>query len=345
MTDGRSTFSVYRVAKGVFFFGLPIVILAFIFTRIDFSKLLAVVSRTHPGLLALALLTAPLSVVMGGWRWQCLMSASLGRPIPFGFALRHYFIGLALGQFSPAGAAWDIYRVVVAGKQFGTYRVNVVAILVEKFVALAAIVALVAVFCPFFRQTMVQPSAVFATLMVAAYAALVVILAADLVFLVFLKLGALAWMTSAIESQVSRLLSKAGTADDPAASRPALWQGFRPLAEARPAIAVLSLSLGVQIASALGGYLAFRAIGNPVPFVVPLFLAPLLCFLFMLPVSLGSIGIREGAYLLLFGLVGVPAEAALAASFIDFFGMLINQAIGAALLLHEGRSKGRAGPA
>ena len=58
---------------------------------------------------------------------------------------------------------------------------------------------------------------------------------------------------------------------------------------------------------------------------------PVLYFIFLLPISFGSLGIREGAYILLYGLFGVPAETALVVSFFNLLGVLLNNLIGALL--------------
>jgi hypothetical protein len=60
-----------------------------------------------------------------------------------------------------------------------------------------------------------------------------------------------------------------------------------------------------------------RALGGDLPFVVHLFVWTLMNFFMLLPVSIAGFGVREAAFILLFGLFGVSRETSLAASFLS----------------------------
>ena len=53
---------------------------------------------------------------------------------------------------------------------------------------------------------------------------------------------------------------------------------------------------------------------------------------FLLPISFGSLGIREGAYVLFYGAFAVPMETALLVSFFNLLGMLLNNLVGGIIL-------------
>jgi uncharacterized membrane protein len=55
-------------------------------------------------------------------------------------------------------------------------------------------------------------------------------------------------------------------------------------------------------------------------------------FIFLLPISFGSIGIREGAYIFFYGIFGMGQEAALLLSFLTLAGAFLNVFIGAIVL-------------
>jgi uncharacterized membrane protein YbhN (UPF0104 family) len=54
---------------------------------------------------------------------------------------------------------------------------------------------------------------------------------------------------------------------------------------------------------------------------------------FTLPISFGSLGIREAAFILVYGLFGVPAEIALSVSFFNLAGILLNSLVGGVVML------------
>jgi uncharacterized membrane protein YbhN (UPF0104 family) len=55
-------------------------------------------------------------------------------------------------------------------------------------------------------------------------------------------------------------------------------------------------------------------------------------FIFLLPISFGSIGIREGAYIFFYGIFGMDQEAALLLAFLTLSGAFLNVFIGAIVL-------------
>jgi hypothetical protein len=95
---------------------------------------------------------------------------------------------------------------------------------------------------------------------------------------------------------------------------------------------VLSFSLAIQLTAAAGSQIMFRAVGYQIPFLVNIFVSPVFFLVFLLPISFGSLGVREATYIILYGLFGVPAETALLVSFLNLSGILLNNAIGAVLI-------------
>ncbi|KPL14964.1 MAG: hypothetical protein AMS26_08945 [Bacteroides sp. SM23_62] len=55
-------------------------------------------------------------------------------------------------------------------------------------------------------------------------------------------------------------------------------------------------------------------------------------FIFLLPISFGTFGIREGAFIFFYGIFGMGQEAALLLSFLTLSGRLLNVIIGAIIL-------------
>jgi hypothetical protein len=94
-----------------------------------------------------------------------------------------------------------------------------------------------------------------------------------------------------------------------------------------------SLSIAIPALGAVSAHFFFLAAGYHLSIIINFFVTPLMMFIFLLPISFGSLGIREGSYILIYGLFGVPAEVALLVSFYTLFGILLNNALGAILML------------
>ncbi|RZV59985.1 MAG: hypothetical protein EX270_01170, partial [Pseudomonadales bacterium] len=85
------------------------------------------------------------------------------------------------------------------------------------------------------------------------------------------------------------------------------WRALALLsASRRTLLAVFALSIVLQVATISLSWLMAEALAVEVPFSACLALVPLVWVLTMAPVSLGGIGVREAAFVYLFGLVGVP---------------------------------------
>jgi uncharacterized membrane protein YbhN (UPF0104 family) len=101
----------------------------------------------------------------------------------------------------------------------------------------------------------------------------------------------------------------------------------------------LSISLINQL---LVGYVAFLLLENMCDSIAlgwALVLFPGVLLVSMLPISLGGWGVREHAMVVAFGLVGVPADAALSASILYGLCLLIASLPGGVLWLAERRQE------
>ena len=145
--------------RRIVYVALPVVILGFIFSKIDISQFKENIAKTNSWLAVLGIGYCPLVILVGAARWRYVVMRYLQRPLPLGFMLRHYWVGLALGVFAPASVGWYIYRIVVVGRKFGSLSRNLAAILAEKFVALLNVVILIALLYPLVKGMIVRDRA------------------------------------------------------------------------------------------------------------------------------------------------------------------------------------------
>jgi hypothetical protein len=85
----------------------------------------------------------------------------------------------------------------------------------------------------------------------------------------------------------------------------------------------------------VGNYLLGLAVGIDLSLYFYFLFIPIISVLLMLP-SIGGLGIREGAYVLLFSQVGVANSQALALAFAFDLYLLINGLVGALVYLAQG---------
>lgn len=90
--------------------------------------------------------------------------------------------------------------------------------------------------------------------------------------------------------------------------------------------------LSYQLSTILSVYLIFKATGYPVSFIHNMAVYPIIGMLNILPITFGGFGIREGAFVYFYGLLGVPPETAICVSITNYLILSITPAILGALL-------------
>jgi uncharacterized membrane protein YbhN (UPF0104 family) len=318
---------------------LPPILLFIVFQKIDLDRLGQVLARADVLLLLAGVLPAALVVLAGALRWQLLLRHCVCASLPFTVAAGEYWKSLAVGVLVPGSVGSDAYRVIVAGRCQGAYLRSAVIVGVEKLVALLTCLALLAVLYPLLAWERVPGE--IAPFMHGVYGLLCLI--GGLV-LVLLLLGRSRWLHrfaimcgTRLEAMARRLTRAAGQPG---------WDEWLPgsglgllrtVVAPRVALPVAFLSLVVYLVSALQAQVYFQGLGCEISFAINLFVTPLVYLLISLPVTFGGVGIREGAYVLLYGAFGVPAETALVVSFCSLLALLFSYGVGAILFFFDGR--------
>jgi uncharacterized protein (TIRG00374 family) len=293
---------------------------------------------THLPTLLAGLLLFPITTFIGAIRWSLLVGPYNRVVIPIGYTVKQYWIGLVTGFFTPGAIGMDVYRILVISRRYGNYLLNIMAVLMEKFVALFACVLVVIVLYPFIVSFSLseKPSGIL------VFAASLMTIAVIFVFLVLLinRNGALQVIARAVERGVSKALHWVATQinlpERNWAFELSLGQMFDPLRKPGTLPVLLLLSVGIQLSSAVVTHVFFRAAGYDISFLINLFLSPVFFLLFVMPVTFAGIGVREASFVILYGFFNVPAETAILVAFFSLAGTLVTNIVGV-LFLYSNR--------
>ena len=323
----------YWIRRGLYW-TIPIIILYLIFQQIDIGEFKSNIAKTKPWLVALGLVSYVLVNLVGALRWHLLLGQYNRNKSKLSFAIKHYWIGSALGRFTPASLGWEAYRVAVSGRYFGHYAMNIAVIGAEKLMALLICMSMIILLYPMVPiDASIEIDKILRLAYILFFAALILFLLLNL----FLRNRVLCTLLEKLELYFSTLVERVakmlGLDEQAQRSRIPIKAMIKPLTAPQHVIPVLILTFAIQLLSAISIHIYFKALGYDLPFIINLFISPILFFIFLLPVSFGSIGIREGAYILLYGLFQVPPETALLVSFFALSGMLLNTSIGGLLML------------
>lgn len=295
---------------------LSLALLGILLARIPAHEVMATLRAADVRWLAAAAGLLLVSNLLGSFQWSRLMRAVEIR-IPFWKVAAYYHVGLFFNNFLPAGVGMDIARVLDASRYGRPKAVALSSVLMDRLVGTVALAGLALVTTlPAINRF--HLSLVYLSL-VGFFA-----LSMTMVWAVF---------HPATLPNVERGLSRVGLGS----LKPHLEELASSLAgyrDRRAAIArLLSVALLVQMARIGVHVLVARALGLEIPLTYFFLFVPLVAVIVSLPISLNGIGLREGAGVLLFGLVGVDRMHAFSLQFTTYLVAVAVSMIGGVVFL------------
>lgn len=306
-------------------------ILVVIFQSVDWHRLVSVLDQANIWLILVGILSNPLVMIIAAVRWHTMLRAYHNEQVHYSASLKDYWSGVAIGYFSPASLGWDVYRVTVATRRYGNVIANSATIVVEKIMALLTCTSLVILLVPFMNiaadnrdlQQIIQTT-YFILVGTLGILAIVYFMAIHSTVIRFFQNISYRYI-----QRLNRLSRRNGLSASQKNSR---TMTLAPLRRLDVLFSITILSFFIQLTTAVGNQVFFISMNYDLPFLVNLFVTPILYFVFLLPISFGSLGIREGGYILFYGAFGVPLETALLASFFSLLGVLLSNLLSALIL-------------
>jgi hypothetical protein len=285
---------------------VSLALLSYLAWMVDWSKVARVLADAD---LSVAMF-APLALVLGlfaaAWRWTKAL-ASFGIRLSFSMALRAYWLGIYYAAFLPGVLGGDAIRVAICVRNAACpLAVATATVVLERIMGVLALIALAASVYLSFRSYFshfLSPSEVGLIRMGAALLAAVAV-GSWLAYKYSLSLA-----TRTTESPGWAVLRRALD-----------WIG-------RMDVALLSklfvLSIVFQVADIAAAFVLARSIGIELPLIAFLVVFPIVFIATVLPISLGGLGVREGALVYLLGKLHVPLADALSLSLLIYFNRLL----------------------
>lgn len=271
---------------------ITIFIIWLVLSHVDLGPVAARLRRLGPLEIIVGLMPFAGQLVLGAERWR-IICARLGVGLRLGAALQIVTIGTFFNQTLPSAVGGDAMRVWLLTRKQVALGKAVNTVLCDRVFALVILIGLSAATLPLFYRRVGDPNARHGV------AAFVVI---GLVgFAVFLVSG----------HQIALLLRR--------------WKLSRPFGElahdfhhlfTAPAItAWLTIwSLSIHLLTIVAAWTIAELLAIEVNFVDCLIVIPPVVLITMLPISIAGWGLREGAMVVGFGLVGVAPSDALSIS-------------------------------
>ncbi|MBI5168808.1 MAG: flippase-like domain-containing protein [Candidatus Eisenbacteria bacterium] len=299
-----------------------IALFAWLYRKVDWVNAENTIVHARLEWLGAAFLLLFTSNVGGALQWNRLLRAA-GIDIPFWKVLSYYHVGLFFNNFLPANVGGDFARVLDASRASEVSRTTAFStVLLDRMIGTVALGALaVLTTLPGLDDSHLN------------FRMLLGLWGGALVFFTFTCL--MLWavfhpkLLAAIEGLLGRVgLGQLKPALDELSERLAMFRGQR-----RMFMELFAIALGVQVMRIGVHVLVGRALGLTVPTAYFFLFVPLLAVIVSLPISFNGIGVREGAGIWLFGLVGLGQAAAFTLQFTTYLVAFAVSLIGGVVFL------------
>ena len=301
---------------------LSAVLLAFVLSRVPLDEARQALLSADLRLLAAAVGLLIASNVLGSWQWDRLLQA-VGIRIPFWKVCAYYHVGLFFNNFLPANIGGDIARVLDASR-YGVSRATATSsVIIDRLIGTVALAGLALV------STIPAIDRFHLGLV---YLAVVAFFAVSVTMLWIIFHPAL---LPGLQRMLARVgIRNVGPALEDLAARLDHYRGRRTMF-----LGLFALALVIQISRVGVHILVARALGVTLPVAYFFLFVPLLAVIVSLPISLNGIGVREGAGIVLFGLVGVGRATAFSLQFTTYLVAVAVSMLGGLVFL--ARAPGR----
>ncbi|MBD3374899.1 flippase-like domain-containing protein [candidate division KSB1 bacterium] len=290
---------------------ISLVLLAIVFSQVGLADLWHTLMRAQWVYLLLSFLMTPVLVMVSSWKWQVILRAYQIR-VPLTKLFWLYIVGYFFNTVLPTNVGGDVVRAFALGKSTGKPAQAFSSVFAERFTGLTALLfmALVA-FVLALRQ--------FWDLRL-FFALILSVIGYFILLILVLKPAILQTLKSRISfkpvSKVFLKLEKFQAALLELQKRPGtLW-----FAMANSFLFYLVAVLNVYVSA-----LAFRA---DITFLHALVITPIVLIITMIPISIGGIGLAEGAYVFTFERLGMLGATGLLVALLMRLKALVAGVIG-----------------
>ena len=277
---------------------VSVALLWFLFHRLHWERIGPTLGHADGRWIAAAAGLLILSNLLASYQWGRLLGAVDIR-LPFWKVAAYYHVGLFFNNFLPANVGGDLARTLDASRSGSSRATALSTVVLDRLIGTVALGGI----------------AVFTTLPAIDHFHLAAAYAGVLAFFALAVVMLRAVLEPRVLAGIERLLTRVGLgrlspALDDLSQRLIAFRGRRALF-----VELFGVATVVQVMR-IGVHMLFaRALGLHVATAYFLLFVPLLAVIVSLPISLNGIGVREGAGMFLFGLVGLDQAHAFALQF------------------------------
>lgn len=293
------------------------ILLFLVLRTIDFDSFKQAIRSMPLGHAIIGISVSIFIVPMMAIRWKLLLG-NAGEPPNYRTCLFDHWSGMSIGWATPSSLGWDAYRATRMATRMGNFGTQVQVIIMEKVARLTACAVIALLLFPI--QPLDSTSALFAPIHPAPLSLLLltILLSTSLIF--WSNFPKAAKLIKKFANKVIQRWNKSLDQDE----------SEMEISYTDAVLAIVISSFPILVVS-IGHVIFFDALNVEVGFLTILFVVSILDVLFSLPISFGSLGVREVGYVFFYGSFGVSSEIAILVSTLNLIGIVNNSILGAIL--------------
>ena len=276
--------------------GLGLAVVAALLWHYDARPVFWILGRERPAYFASAVAIYVAGQALCGYRWQ-LLARILKVHARFSEFVAYTFVGMFTNLFVPGLLAGDAARAIYLGRPRSRMGEAVASVVADRAVGLLGLFWLAAAAAIFMNYAPLSSSVTMPTILVGA-----------------LALGG--YLGSPILARLIHLMPRpirrAGNIVAPYLHHPTAL------------LIPIALSIALQMTLAFSQYLLAAGLGLGAPLSLFILCVPIANVFASLPLTLNGLGIRESAYLVLFGMAGMRKDDAIALGLLWFAVMVVS---------------------
>lgn len=270
------------------------------------------IAGADPWLLLAAFLLHIFGYLLCSWRWKILLQAQ-GFAVPLIETIRAYTIGIFFNSFLPGVMSGDFMRALDISDRVRSYTQSLLILFVERLTGMIALLILALTALPLMGWDMVEQTG-------------------TLWILVAVTIGVLIISLTFLSQPFRRLATYVSTMGPLRRLRGIIGKITETSAvfsdRMAPVYGCVAISVIFQANVVLHFYLIAEALDFGLPLILYFALIPVSLFIMMIPISVNGIGVREQAFIVLFGAFGIPASATISLAWIALAFVLIQAVAG-----------------
>lgn len=303
-------------AKTALRVSVSLLLIVFLYRRVDPAQIAAVFSRVRPEWVAVLFGLLLLNTALSAFKWKLLLAAD-GIRIPLRSLVASYLIGSFFNLFLPSNIGGDAYRIYDVARHSRRAGHSFASVFADRLSGFVALVLLGLAFGLSFHARLPDAN-------VLAVPVIAMVLLAIAVVLVFQQTQLRRILTLPVWDRASKLREFGSHALDSITQYRRAPNLFA---------YVMAISFLFQFIVILCVYLLALSLGYTVPFIYYCIFVPFISLLEALPISIYGLGVRDASYMLFFTPVGMPRVEALTLALAYVLMTLLYSAAGGVIFM------------